>query len=319
VTPPAAIVPAMSAVIQGAEWINCEEDRKLGLHKVAKHYYSPGMHEPITGGQLIFNKDIWKKLPADLQEMSKAAAVYATTLRNQAQKYETALACKELLKAGVIMHRTPDDILINFLNEWEKISAEYAAKNPLQEGDRQPEEYAGRSCHTGVVPVLQLRRRVLLEGQDLLETVGDCFASRKRRNGAPATRPVMFIIAFLQGAQNSIMAGGSLESRVRQCHRAGHRPRRGAATHAKAPRSGRPTSAGARGPDGKPGIHTHARCDRRSSRRGPPPTWARSTLFNCAASCTTARSSTHAEDWDFSFNPNVKSMYLVARAFLPGC
>jgi TRAP-type mannitol/chloroaromatic compound transport system substrate-binding protein len=130
--PGGEIVPAMErGVIQGAEWINCEEDRKLGLHKVAKHYYAPGMHEPITGGQLIFNKDVWKKLPADLQEMSKAAAVYATTVRNQLLKQETAEACKDLIKQGVVMHRTPDEILRNFLNEWEKISSEYAAKNPF--------------------------------------------------------------------------------------------------------------------------------------------------------------------------------------------
>ena len=45
------IVPAMErGVIQGAEWINCLEDRKLGLHKVAKYYYTPGMHETVTGG-----------------------------------------------------------------------------------------------------------------------------------------------------------------------------------------------------------------------------------------------------------------------------
>ena len=126
------IVAAMErGVIQGAEWINCEEDRKLGLHKVAKHYYSPGMHEPITGGQLIFNKDVWKKLPVAYQEMSKAAAVYATTLRNQLLKSEAAEACKDLIAQGVQMYRTPDEILRNFLNEWEKISAEYAAKNPF--------------------------------------------------------------------------------------------------------------------------------------------------------------------------------------------
>ena len=130
--PGGEIVPAMErGVIQGAEWINCEEDRKLGLHKVAKHYYAPGMHEPITGGQLIFNKDVWKKLPADMQEMSKAAAIYATQMRNMALKHETAEACKDLIKQGVQMHRTPDEILRNFLNEWEKIQAEYAAKNPF--------------------------------------------------------------------------------------------------------------------------------------------------------------------------------------------
>ena len=32
---------------------------------------------------------------------------------------------------GVQMHRTPDEILKNFLDEWEKIQAEYAAKNPF--------------------------------------------------------------------------------------------------------------------------------------------------------------------------------------------
>jgi TRAP-type mannitol/chloroaromatic compound transport system substrate-binding protein len=124
------IVPAMErGVIEGAEWINCLEDKKLGLHKVAKHYYTPGMHEPVTGGQLMFNADVWKKLTPDLQEMVKVASVYATTMRNFAFNRETADACQELLKEGVQIHRTPDEILKNFLDEWEKIQTEYVAKN----------------------------------------------------------------------------------------------------------------------------------------------------------------------------------------------
>jgi TRAP-type mannitol/chloroaromatic compound transport system substrate-binding protein len=126
------IVPAMErGVIEGAEWINCLEDKKLGLHKVARHYYTPGMHEPVTGGQLMFNTDVWKKLPPDLQEIVRVASVYATTMRNFAFNRETADACQDLIKEGVQIHRTPDDILINFLNEWEKIQAEYAEKNPF--------------------------------------------------------------------------------------------------------------------------------------------------------------------------------------------
>ena len=131
-------------VIEGSEWINCEEDKKLGLHKVAKHYYTPGMHEPVTGGQLMINGDVWKKLTPDLQEMIKVASVYAMTQRNMIFDRETAEACQELIKGGVQMHRTPDEILINFLDEWEKIQAEYAAEEPLlQEGDRQPEDVRG--------------------------------------------------------------------------------------------------------------------------------------------------------------------------------
>jgi TRAP-type mannitol/chloroaromatic compound transport system substrate-binding protein len=126
------IVPAMErGVIEGAEWINCEEDKKLGLHKTAKYYYTPGMHEPVTGGQLILNKEIWAKLTPDLQEIVKVASVYATTIRNQMFNRETAHACQELLKEGVQMKRMPDDVLINFLTEWEKIQTEYAAKNPF--------------------------------------------------------------------------------------------------------------------------------------------------------------------------------------------
>jgi TRAP-type mannitol/chloroaromatic compound transport system substrate-binding protein len=130
--PGGEIVPALErGVIEGAEWINCLEDRKLGLHKIAKHYYTPGMHEPVTGGQLMFNKEVWAKLSPDLQEIVKVASVYATTLRNFAFNRETAEACQQLLKDGVQIHRTPDEVLINFLNEWEKIQAEYADKNPF--------------------------------------------------------------------------------------------------------------------------------------------------------------------------------------------
>jgi TRAP-type mannitol/chloroaromatic compound transport system substrate-binding protein len=126
------IVPALErGVIEGAEWINCLEDKKLGLHKIAKHYYTPGMHEPITGGQLMINKDVFAKLPPDLQEMVKVASVYATTMRNQAFVRETADACQDLLKEGVNLHRTPDEILINFLNEWTKIEAGYIKENPF--------------------------------------------------------------------------------------------------------------------------------------------------------------------------------------------
>jgi TRAP-type mannitol/chloroaromatic compound transport system substrate-binding protein len=130
--PGGEIVPAMErGVIEGSEWINCAEDKKLGLHNVAKHYYTPGMHEPVTGGQLLVNGNVWKKLPADVQEVMRVAAVHAVSQRNFILVRETAEACKELIAGGTIMHKTPDEILINFLNEWEKIQAEYAAKDPF--------------------------------------------------------------------------------------------------------------------------------------------------------------------------------------------
>jgi TRAP-type mannitol/chloroaromatic compound transport system substrate-binding protein len=126
------IVPALErGVIDGAEWINCLEDKKLGLHNIAKYYYTPGMHEPVTGGQLIVNKTVWSRLSPDLQEIFKVASVYATTMRNLAFNRETALACQELVQAGVQIIRTPDEILKNFLDTWEDIQRSYAAKDPF--------------------------------------------------------------------------------------------------------------------------------------------------------------------------------------------
>jgi TRAP-type mannitol/chloroaromatic compound transport system substrate-binding protein len=130
--PGGEIVPAMErGVIEGSEWINCAEDKKLGLHNVAKYYYTPGMHEPVTGGQLMVNGNVWKKLGPDVQEMMKVASTYAMTQRNLILARETAEACQELIKGGTQMLRTPDDILINFLTEWEKIQSEYAKKDPF--------------------------------------------------------------------------------------------------------------------------------------------------------------------------------------------
>ena len=130
--PGGEIVPAIErGVIEGAEWINCLEDKKLGLPDVANYFYTPGMHEPITGGQLMINKDVWAKFPDDIKKMVEVASLYAATKRNFSFHRETAEACQQLVDAGVQVVRTPDDILENFLNDWEKIQAEYAEKDPF--------------------------------------------------------------------------------------------------------------------------------------------------------------------------------------------
>jgi len=73
--------------------------------------------------------------------------------------------------------------------------------------------------------------------------------------------------------------------------------------------------------DGNPGIRTRTLdvTDEAAVTRTAADVGAIDVLFNCAGfvhhgtilECT-------PKDWDFSFNLNVKSMYLVTRAFLPG-
>jgi len=66
-------------VIDAAEWVGPYHDYKMGLHKIAKYYYTLGWHE--TTGQLeyVVNKEQYEALPKDLQEIITCA-----TLRSQA-------------------------------------------------------------------------------------------------------------------------------------------------------------------------------------------------------------------------------------------
>ena len=43
-------------MIDAAEWVGPVQDRRLGLHKAAKYYYSTGWHEPSTTTELLMSK-----------------------------------------------------------------------------------------------------------------------------------------------------------------------------------------------------------------------------------------------------------------------
>jgi TRAP-type mannitol/chloroaromatic compound transport system substrate-binding protein len=121
--PGGEILPAAErGVIDGAEWVGGIEDLRLGFYNVWKLHYTPGMHEPVTIGDLTINKDVWDKLPDDLREIIKTAAqstFFHWWVRWQRQNAD---AYKELIeKHGVEVHRTPDDILITFLKTYDKI------------------------------------------------------------------------------------------------------------------------------------------------------------------------------------------------------
>ncbi len=130
--PGGEILPAMErGVIDGADWVNCVEDMRLGFHNVTKVHYSPGMHEPVTVGDLTINKGVWDKLPPDLQEIVKVAT-QATWWRWYARfQKQTAEACRELIKLGVHVYRTPDDLNYKFLEVWDQLQKEDAAKDPF--------------------------------------------------------------------------------------------------------------------------------------------------------------------------------------------
>ncbi|MFQ5553526.1 MAG: TRAP transporter substrate-binding protein, partial [Thermoplasmata archaeon] len=127
------ILPAgEQGVIDGAEWFGGIEDLKKGFHTVWKIHLTPGMHDQVGLGDLLINRDVWNKLPPDLQAIIQAAATetfWRWWVRWQRQNAE---AYKEMVeKHGVKVFRTPDDIHLTFLKYWDEIREEDAAKDPF--------------------------------------------------------------------------------------------------------------------------------------------------------------------------------------------
>lgn len=131
--PGGEILPAAErGVIDCAEWIGGEEDYRLGFHNIWKYYYSPGMHENTTVGELLINKKVWESLPKEFQVMIEVAAMDAFVRHWATMQRQNADAIKKMVEEhDVKILRTPEDILLEFLKTWDKIAAEEAAKNPF--------------------------------------------------------------------------------------------------------------------------------------------------------------------------------------------
>lgn len=130
--PGGEIVPALErGVIDGADWINCYDDKILGLDKVAKFHYAPGMHEPVTVGDFIINKAKYDALPADLKEIIKVS-VQASYWNHFVKFHEkTAKACQELIKSGTRIVKTTDELNKRFLTVYDELHNGNAAKDPF--------------------------------------------------------------------------------------------------------------------------------------------------------------------------------------------
>jgi TRAP-type mannitol/chloroaromatic compound transport system substrate-binding protein len=131
--PGGEIIPAAQrGVIDCAEWIGGEEDLRLGFQNVWKYHYTPGMHENVTIGEVVFNMDVWKSLSAQQQDIIKTAADATFVIWWAKWQRQNADAIRILQeKHGVHILRTPPDILVEFLKTWDKIAAEQSAKDPF--------------------------------------------------------------------------------------------------------------------------------------------------------------------------------------------
>jgi len=70
------IFPALQAgKIDAAQWAGPWSDLVFGFHKVAKHYYYPGFHEPGPALSMAINRNVWSTLTAGQRALIETAAL----------------------------------------------------------------------------------------------------------------------------------------------------------------------------------------------------------------------------------------------------
>jgi TRAP-type mannitol/chloroaromatic compound transport system substrate-binding protein len=133
VLPGGEIFPALErGVIDAAEFVGPYQDRRLGLQKAAKYYYTTGWHEAATVSELLINKAAWDKLPKDLQAIVQNASAACNVISEGWCQKANSEAMEDLIKnQKVIAKPLPDAVIKALRVETEKVLAEAVAKDPL--------------------------------------------------------------------------------------------------------------------------------------------------------------------------------------------
>lgn len=118
-------------VIDALEWIGPFHDYKMGFHQIAKYYYTPGWHEPGTSLELIFNKEKFDALPADLQEILRTAAYRLNMWTLSELEAKNAEYLKILVEQEKVNIRSfPKPVMDALRNYMEEILEEMCVNDP---------------------------------------------------------------------------------------------------------------------------------------------------------------------------------------------
>jgi TRAP-type mannitol/chloroaromatic compound transport system substrate-binding protein len=129
ILPGGEITPALErGLIDAAEFNNPSSDRALGFPDVARFYYLQSYHQPVECFEIIFNKQRYDRLPAELQAILKygAEAASADMSWKALERYPKDLA-EMRERQNVRALRTPDAILQAQLQAWDRVIEQLSA------------------------------------------------------------------------------------------------------------------------------------------------------------------------------------------------
>ncbi|HTN49485.1 MAG TPA: TRAP transporter substrate-binding protein [Burkholderiaceae bacterium] len=150
--PGGEIVPALDrGLIDGAEFNNASSDRLLGFPDVSKVCMLQSFHQSSEQFEVLFNKTKYDALPQDLKHIIDYAvqASSADMSWKAADRYSQDYINLRT-KDGVSFYKTPDAILRNQLEVWDKLIEAKSAENPhFKKVLDSMRAFAERTCRYG--------------------------------------------------------------------------------------------------------------------------------------------------------------------------
>ena len=116
--------------IDGAEWIGPYDDEKLGLHKVARYYYTPGWWEGSAQVTLLVNLQAWEALSEVHKAMLETACNEQTLLMMAKYDARNPEALRRLVAAGVQLRSFPRPVMDAAYKATFETYDELSAKSP---------------------------------------------------------------------------------------------------------------------------------------------------------------------------------------------
>lgn len=121
-----------SGKLDAAEFVGPYDDRKLGLHKVAKYYYAPGWWQVGDQLEMFVNKDYFAKLPKAYQEIFKTACLEANAELTAEYNYKNSVALQEIQQNKQIsLQQFPHEFIKESYELVQQIHQKNAAANPV--------------------------------------------------------------------------------------------------------------------------------------------------------------------------------------------
>jgi TRAP-type mannitol/chloroaromatic compound transport system substrate-binding protein len=124
------IYPALEkGTIDGAEWVGPYDDEKLGLYKIAPHYYYPGWWEGGTMLLAYVNLDKWNALPKNYQGILEQAGHLANNWMMAKYDSVNPMALRKLLAGSAKLHAFSPPIMEASFKAAKQLHSEVSAEN----------------------------------------------------------------------------------------------------------------------------------------------------------------------------------------------